>query len=66
VATDSVHVMTTPLTEEEVQAQAEARGYYLAAVPGSSGYSLTRPPETTPLTDVPLSLEGIVKWLSEH
>ncbi len=58
--------MTTPITEEEVRTQAEARGYYLAAVPGTSGYSLTRPPETEPLTDVPLSLEGIVTWLSQH
>lgn len=51
---------------DEVRALAEAKGYYLAAVPGSSGYTLTRPPSTTPLTDVPLSLEGIVKWLQQH
>jgi hypothetical protein len=58
--------MSTPPTEDEVRAKAEAEGYSLQRVPGTEGYSLTRPPETTPLTLTPLSLDGIVRWLEEH
>jgi len=59
-------VLAMSITEDEVRAQAEERGLWLVPVPGTSGFSLTRPPETSPLTDVPLSLEGIVQWLSQH
>ena len=64
VAADSVPSMTA--TIDEVRAKAEARGLYLAPVPGTSGYTLTRPPEAAALTDVPVSLEGIVQWLETH
>jgi hypothetical protein len=64
VAPDSVPAMN--MTEDEVRAQADERGLRLVPVPGTSGFSLTRPPGTSPLTDVPLSLEGIVQWLSQH
>ncbi len=66
MAPDGVLGMAIPLTEPDVRAQAEARGYWLMKVPGTSGYSLTRPPESEPLTLTPLSLEGIVEWLSER
>jgi hypothetical protein len=56
-----------PLTIDEVQAKAEAKGYYVGELPGQPGYyALARPPETEPLNLVPLTLEGVVQWLSEH
>ncbi len=56
--------MFPELTEEEVRAKAEARGF--ALIPTQGGYSLTRPPDTTPLTDTVLSLQGIQQWLEQH
>jgi hypothetical protein len=58
--------MTSPLTVEQVQAQAADKGFRVVAVPGTSGYTVTRPPDTEPLTTAPLSLEGIAAWLEER
>ena len=54
-------------TEDEVRAEAKERGYELIQVPGDPGkYSVTRPPETTPLTTAPLTLSGVQEWLQQH
>jgi hypothetical protein len=59
--------MTTNLTFEEVQAQANAQGYYVGEIPGQPGYyALARPPETEALNTVPLTLEGVVQWLRDR
>jgi len=54
-------------TEDEVRAKAEAKGLALTPVPGSPGkYSVTQPPETTPLNDNPLTLTGALEWLAHY
>lgn len=59
--------MSLEATEADVHAEAEARGFALIPIPGDPGkYSLTRPPETTPLTDARLTLAGIQQWLQQH
>ncbi len=56
--------MTTNLTFDEVQSEAERQGYFIGEIPGQPGrYAFARPPETEALNTDPLTLEEALQWL---